>query len=577
MMSDRSMPVPTEGSVNGSAAQFPSSTDVLIVGGGPAGLAAAIELGRRGIACVIIEPRTTVDATRPRAKTTSTRTMEHFRRWGIADRLRAAAPLPVSWSQAVIFADSLLGEEITRFSAAFGLRDRDKGLSSENGQQVPQPVVEEVLRATVRELETVTFLTGYRVTGIEQSDTNVRATIEPLTDGAAVDGATVIEARYLLGCDGSSGVTRRAIGASYQGSSNDIANLSILFRAPDLGAQVHLDPAVQYWIINPDASGLMGRLDLGGTWWAIVQSVTPESVEPLALVRGLLGRAAQADDGQLDIEVIATDPWHARLLLVDRYRSGRVFLVGDAAHLNPPWGGHGFNTCIGDAVNIGWKLAAVLQGWGGPDLLDSYEAERRPVAAQTIADAGLQEKLLAPSFVHASGADATANPAEARARLAAALQGKHSEFSSAGLVLGYHYAGSPVLVDDGTPVPEHDPINYHGSARPGARLPHVWVRPGRSIHDELGDRFTLLLAPGATGDGLVKAAEQVGVSLATISVSAEVAATYGASLVLVRPDQHVAWRGESDDRAAEVLETVTGGVGAPVLSADAASLVTDGF
>ncbi len=152
---------------------------------------------------------------------------------------------------------------------------------------------------------------------------------------------------------------------------------------------------MHYWVVSPSVSGLMGRLDLDDRWWAIVQKVDTRETAPdaLALVRSLIGPG----DG-VQVRVVATDPWIARMLLVDRYNSGRVFLVGDAAHLNPPWGGHGFNTCVGDAVNIGWKLAAVLQGWGGSGLLDSYEPERRPVAAQTIADSSAQEKLLAPSF-----------------------------------------------------------------------------------------------------------------------------------------------------------------------------------
>ncbi len=539
--------------------ELPTVTDVLIVGGGPAGLAAAIELGRYGIGCVIVEPRVTIDPTRPRAKTTSTRTVEHLRRWGIVDRLRAAAPLPVAWSQDVLFADSLLGDEITRFPGAFGLLDREKGLSAETGQQAPQPVVEEVLRSAVAELESVTLLTGYRVVGIDQDADSVTASVEPIAAAGTSEplAPASITARYLLGCDGSGGVTRRAIGAKYQGSSNDIPNLSVLFRAPALAAEVDLDPAVQYWIVNAGASGLMGRLDLDDTWWAIVQSVRDdvETLDPIPLIRALLGGKAGPD---LAIEVIATDPWHARMLLVDSYRKGRVFLVGDAAHLNPPWGGHGFNTCLGDAVNIGWKLAAVLQGWADEALLDSYEQERRPVAAQTIADAGAQEKLLAPSFVHSAGADADVDPSRARQRLSAALQGKQGEFISPGLVLGYHYAASPAIVDDGSPVPAHDPITYHGSARPGARLPHVWSSPSQGIFDELGTGFTVLHAAGTDPSQVVDAATRLGIPIATVEISAPIADRYAATMMLIRPDQHVAWRGSDGDDAEAVLRVVTG-------------------
>src|SRR5690606_33870159 len=219
---------------------------------------------------------------------------------------------------------------------------------------------------------------------IDQDADRVRAT---LSDG------TTLEAGYLLGCDGAAGVSREAIGASYEGSSGERPNLSVVFHSPGLAQKTPLGPAVQYWVIHPEVSGLMGRMDLDDKWWAILVGVDVRTsdVDPVRMVRVLIG-------ADLPVEVVSTDPWVARMLLADRYSAGRVFLVGDAAHLNPPWGGHGFNTCVGDAVNIAWKLAAVLQGWGGPAPLGSYEAERRPVAAQTIADSSAQEKLLAPSF-----------------------------------------------------------------------------------------------------------------------------------------------------------------------------------
>ena len=217
-----------------------TAPQVLIAGGGPAGLAAAVELGRRGIRVCLVEPRLTVDDDRPRAKTTSIRTMEHLRRWGLADRLRAVAPLPVSWSQDVIFCTALLGTELTRFRNAFGLYEGRGEQWAEPGQQIPQPLTERVLREAVADLSSVTCLTGHTVTGVEQDARAVRATV------TAGDGlAHVIEAEYLLGCDGAGGVTREAIGAVYAGSSGERPNLSIVFRSPGLGRRIALDPAVQ--------------------------------------------------------------------------------------------------------------------------------------------------------------------------------------------------------------------------------------------------------------------------------------------------------------------------------------------
>ncbi|KAA9149571.1 2-polyprenyl-6-methoxyphenol hydroxylase [Amycolatopsis acidicola] len=491
-------------------------TPVLIAGAGPSGLAVAIELGRAGIPCCLVEPRTTVTTDRPRAKTTSARTMELLRRWGLADQVRAAAPLPVSYSQDVVFCSRVTGHEITRFSHAFGMYDGRRDELAECGQQIPQPVVEAVLREAVRELPSVTFLTGQRLLSAKDGTGGVRA---ELSDD-------VVEAGYLIGCDGAAGLTRDAIGARYEGSSGALPNLNITFTAPGLTEDLLCARAIHYWVLGADVGGIVGPMDLDGTWWAIAQGV--REGDPVALVRALLGR-------DLDVEVRATDPWSARMMLADSYRGERIFLVGDAAHLNPPWGGHGYNTSVGDAVNLGWKLAAVLQGWGGPALLDSYEPERRPVAEQTIAAASAQESRLARAFARA---DLDTDPA-ARAEAAKALRAKEGEFHSLGLVLGYHYAASPLVTDDGSPVPEHDLLRYHGSGRPGMRLPHRWLPDGSSLYDHLGPGFTLL------GNGnsapLEREAARLGIPFTVLPT--------GGESVLVRPDQHIAWRGTTPDPA----------------------------
>jgi 2-polyprenyl-6-methoxyphenol hydroxylase-like FAD-dependent oxidoreductase len=531
----------------------PARVPVLIIGGGPSGLSAAIELGRRGLEVLVVEPRTELDPLRPRAKTTSVRTMEHLRRWGIADRLRAAAPLPVEHAQDVVFCTGLFGHEIVRFPAAFGLTTTPQELYAEAGQQAPQPLVEQVLRDAVAELPTVTTVVGWRAVAVTDGPDVARAVLED-PDG----GQHEVLADWLLGCDGSAGVSRRAIGARYEGSSGSVPNLSIAFRSRDLDARELCALGVHYWVIGAERGGLMGRLDLDGTWWAIVQGVdsTADDVDPVALVRTLAG-------AEIDVEVLATDPWSARMLLVDRYRGQRVFLVGDAAHLNPPWGGHGFNTCVGDAVNLGWKLAAVLRGWAPESLLDSYQTERRPVAERTIATAGAQEAFLAPAFAAGDLDDDGPQGRELRAAVARALAVKDPEFHSLGLVLGYDYPDSPLVVPSGGPRPEPTVTSYAPSAHPGARLPHTWLPDGSSVYDLLGGEFTVLqLDLDADPRTLVEAAARQGVPLRVVDLSClpRLRGLYTAGLVLVRPDQHVAWRGDGVEDAEALLAAVTGQV-----------------
>lgn len=529
---------------------MPEHVPVLIAGGGPSGLAVAIELGRAGIRCLVIEPRETVGTDRPRAKTTSVRTMELLRRWGLADRVRDAAPLPVSYAQDVVFCTAVTGREITRFPNAFGLFARRRDEFAECGQQIPQPAVEAVLREAAAELPAVELRTGHRVAEVRDAADGVRAEIT-----GPRGSRYVVDAGYLIGCDGAGGVSRAAIGARFSGGSGELPNLNITFRAPGLTEEALCARGVHYWVLGPYGGGIVGRMDLDGTWWAIAHGVDAraDTVDPAALVRRMLG-------SDLDVEVLATDPWAARMLLVDRYRGTRVFLVGDAAHLNPPWGGHGYNTAIGDAVNLAWKLVAVLRGWAGPALLDSYEAERRPVAEQTIADAATQETQLAWAYVHTDiDADTPAGSAR-RAEVAKALAAKRVEFHSLGLVLGYHYAGSPVIVDDGSPVPKHEPLTYHGSARPGARLPHRWLPDGSSLYDHLGPGFTLLRLDGtADATPFVREAEKRRVPLTVLDPHGVADPdSYRARLLLARPDQHVAWRGDDAGGAAAVLDTVLG-------------------
>lgn len=530
----------------------PAETEVLVVGGGPTGLAAAVELGTRDVDCVVLEPRTSVSHSRPRAKTTNVRTMEHFRRLGIAERIREAAYLPVDWSQEAVFTTTLTGEQITRFDGILGLEPGRRDTFAESAQQIPQFLVEEVLRETVESAPSVDPAWGWRLDTLTQSEGGVSATVSH-------DGATKrqeVTAEYLLGCDGAGSTVRDEIGASFEGEGSPRSNLGIVIRAPGLAERHPHGDAVHYWLVNNDQPGLMGRLDLDERWWLIAVGVDdPDAADPAATVQAMVGEP-------FDFELVATDPWRSKMLIADTYREGRVFLAGDAVSLNPPWGGLGFNTGVADAVDLGWKLAAVLRGWGGPSLLDSYAAERRPVHERVI-EKTAENMQTSPADLAAEYVDdPDALDEGARRRAAERIRAvKSVEFYSLGLVLGYRYDGSPVI-DGGERASRPDSMEYQPSFEPGVRLPHAWLGTDRSVYDELGPAFSLVLtmpdldpAPFQTAAADREVPLEV-VDLSSVEVYTELDAP---GAVLVRPDQHVAWSGTTlPDSPASLLDRVTG-------------------
>ncbi len=473
--------------------------------------------------------------------------MEHLRRWGIADRFRAAAPLSPQFSQDAVFCTSLTGRELSRFTGVFGL-SADPQRCPEVGQQAPQYVLEEVLREVVDELPTCTFALGARVTGLEQTDSSVSVAVQ------TPQGTEFVEAEYVVGCDGSRSAVRDAIGSRYVGDVALRPNFGTVFRASDLWKHVPHGPAVHYWILNEHAPAVVGPLDGDSLWFGTFLDVSKERGEHeiVSLITAAIGR-------DIPIEVLSTDPWTARMELVDSSRIGRVFLAGDAAHLNPPWGGHGMNTGFGDAVDIGWKLAAVLDGWGGETLLESYEVERRPVQAKIIAEATANMSVLSNELLTQEIDQEGRAGDQARRRLHERIQEtKAQEFHALDLILGLGYEDSPVI-------PDHPRTDDDTEARatPGFRLPHAWLSPGHAVFDELGTGFTLL---HTEGDGTAVevfadacAARQVPFDVVDVTAVAS-GPGYRPALILVRPDQHVAWAGEHVPDSPERLIDVVRGV-----------------
>ncbi|ADX72844.1 2-polyprenyl-6-methoxyphenol hydroxylase [Pseudarthrobacter phenanthrenivorans] len=536
---------------------LPGTVPVLIAGGGPSGLFLALDLAHRGIQSLVIEPRMSVDPYRPRAKTTNARTMTHLRRLGLADRLREAAPLPVQYSQDVIFCSSLTGHEVARFKNAFQLELGNYGPQPECGQQVPQPVLENLLREAAAESNLITLYTGARVDRVIPRGGLDGSHIVEISDTSG--GSRSLAANFVIGADGGTSIVRKSLGIQLQGSSAARSNHSVLFRSQHLERTATLGPAVQYWIMDPQSPGMIGQADLHGTWWAIFQGVdrSGANTDPAASIRAMAGT-------DIDVEIIAEDPWTARMLLAERYAEGGIFLVGDAAHLNPPWGGHGFNTCVGDAANLAWKLAGVLQGWADPKLLDSYESERRPVAARTIQDAASNGKSLAYDFADSALAGDGPEGEEARARASRELTIKRSEFHSLGLVLGYTYVGSQIVTPDGSQPPTEDPVVYEPSTTPGCLLPHAWLDATTSLYDVLDDRGFTLLVPANGAERFAGLLEELALSGIPITLRV-LEGTWpvelgGPTAILVRPDQHIAWRGDNPQAAAAALHTSTGSI-----------------
>ena len=512
-------------------------TEVLIVGAGPVGLAAAIELGSRGVTCLVVEQHDRVGVA-PRAKTTNVRTREHLRRWGIADQLAAASPLGVDYPANVVFATRLNGFEICRFENNSYCRPGKNPLYSEHGQWIPQYELEKVLKAHAESLPGVEIRFGQRLDSLSQDAAAVCARV----------GDQTIESRYLIGADGSRSTVRSLIGASMSGVTLG-RHCNAIFRAPGISRAHQLGPATMFWLVNREAPSFTGPMDKGDTWYFggnQPDGGTLEGEGAKALIRNATGL-------DLPIEILSNDEWVAHRLIADRYRDRRVFLAGDACHLHPPFGGYGMNMGIGDAVDLGWKIAAVLQGWGGPLLLDCYERERRPVHEYVMDEAVANHALLPKQMWREGLEDATPAGAALRAALGAEIKAaKIREFSTLGVVKGYHYSGSPIVVNDGSAPPAPDFRNYVPSAHPGCIAPHAWLADGSSLYDHFGKGFTLLSTDGADA---ALPASAVPVKFLKQRGLRDL---YQERYALIRPDQHVAWRGDS--LTPEVFDIVTGSV-----------------
>lgn len=527
---------------------------VVIVGAGPAGLALAIELGSRRVPCLLIEKSERAGLA-PRAKTTHSRTREHMRRWGIADRLAEASPFGVDYPSNVVFVTRLGGHLLKRFENALDCSPERNEHYSEHGQWVPQYKLEAVLRHHAETLPDVQIRFGQELVGFEQDGDSVTAHIRDNLNGRDWSQRT----RYLVGADGARSLVRDLIGAKMVGTYGLSRNYNVIFRAPGLERKHPHGPGIMFWQINAEVPSLIGPMDVDDLWFfmptKIDAATRPTPAEAEAMIRRSTGI-------EHDYNVLSSDEWVASRLLADRYRDGRVFLTGDACHLHPPFGGFGMNLGVSDSVDLGWKFAAVLQGWADPALLDSYEPERRQVHELVLDAAEANHTVLANQLVAPGIEDDTPQGEAARARVTELIEThKRGEFFARGVVLGYCYRDSPVVIDDGTQADWRRSLSYVPAAIPGCIAPHRWLADGSSLYDHFGPGFTLLVTTADCEPAIAaarKAASARGIPLTVLSLpDAGLAELYDAKLALIRPDQHVAWRGEAEGFD-EILDIVSG-------------------
>jgi 2-polyprenyl-6-methoxyphenol hydroxylase-like FAD-dependent oxidoreductase len=539
------------------AADDISKIPVAIVGGGPVGLMIALFLDHYGVRSVIFNSEPEVRR-HPKGSTHNSRTMEHHRRLGIAPRVRDLC-LPINRPTDVSYYTSLTGWELGRIRMPSEADKRRAVANSAATDQIPEPLlranqmyVEAFLLAHARTRPNITVRFGWTATSFQEDDAGVTIEAEPTAGGTHATW----RAQYLVGSDGGRSSVRRSLALRYHGFATlDSPHYggrqnATYFRAPTLYRD-HLAhrPGWNYWVVNPKGRCTIISLNDPDEFLAFSKG-SDDGVAPTdASMARMVRRAVGAD---LPVSILGHWPWTAGVALVaERFATNRVVLAGDAAHLFTPTGGFGMNTGMDDASNLTWKLAALVQGWGGANLLQSYQIERKPIAERnTLAARELTKYLAKMPPTDAIEEDSPAGEA-ARREVSAHVVSMGEEYASIGVQLGARYDGSPIIAANGAP-PADDYLNYTPSGVPGGRAPHYWLGSGRgigdSLFDQLGVGFTLLRLGGKAVDSssIEAAAKKRGMPLKVLDVpQSDARDLYGADLALVRPDQYLAWRGNA--------------------------------
>lgn len=544
-----------------------SSTDtpVLIIGGGPVGLLLALDLAWRNIPVTVLEKRREHEPPSVKCNHISSRSMEIFRRLGLVSKVRAVG-LPDDYPNDVVIRTRATGYELMRIPIPNRLERYSSTEGPDTGWPTPEPphranqiYLDPILYEEAKNHPLIRILFQHEGMSFTQNDKAVTTTVKNLVTKQVF----TLGSQYLIGCEGGKSATRKQIGAKLSGDAVIQRVQSTYIRAPQLLDAIGGKPAWMSYIYTPERAGNLVAIDGRETWlihnYLLAHEKDFDSVDRDACIRHLLGV-----DQDFDIELLAEEDWFGRRLVADRFRRGRVFICGDAAHLWVPYAGYGMNAGLADAMNLSWTLASVINGWGGQAMLDCYQQERQPITDQVSrfamkhAEGAIAERTsITPEIEEDSkrGEQLRRQVGEAAYRLHV------QQFACAGLNYGYYYDNSPVIAYDDGQAPAYTMHDYTPSTVPGCRLPHFWLAPGQSLYDRLGPEFTLLrFDQGIDVSQLEQVMTEHKIPLTVLDVPlAEKPAPYRHSLVLVRPDAHIAWRGDTlPEQVANLVRHVTG-------------------